>query len=327
MSKKNPPWNLDRIDQRNLPYDKSFHTKADLKNGKGVNVYVLDGGIRTTHTDFGGRAVPTLETFEGFLKECDPADSTCALDIRGHGTHCAGIVAGTKYGVAKDAKVYAVKVLGDDGRGSLSSIEMGMDWLIGNAKKPAVASMSLGLTGIFPSMREAVDAMTNSGVTVVVSAGNKAIDACKHTPGHIPNALTVGSTTRLDRRSGFSNFGACLNIFAPGSDIESAGVDSDTQVTTKSGTSMACPLVAGAVALLLARSPEKTPSQLMAELQNHSTPGKVKNAGENSPNKLLFVEDEQTTTTETIRFCVIDIGALNWHLICFPEKQWWMFWK
>lgn len=285
----NAPWGLDRVDGRTLPLDKGYEPKADMKEGRGVHVYVLDTGVRTTHTDFGGRAVPTLETFSGKQKVCGPTDTYCANDMNGHGTHCAGSVAGTKYGVAKQAQVHAVKVLGDNGKGGLTTIQLALDWVMGKAQKPAVVSMSLGGPGRSSTLEKAVDYVTSSGVIVVVAAGNEEDNACDYTPAHIASAVTVAATANTDDRSGFSNYGSCIDIFAPGSNILSAAPTSDTAATPMSGTSMACPHVAGASALLLARNPSKTPQQITAELLQHATADAVKDERGGSPNKLLFV--------------------------------------
>lgn len=293
----NPPsYGLDRVDERDLPLDNGYEPRGDFKAGEGVHVYVLDTGIRTTHADFGGRAVPTLETFGRRVKECTSSDTSCAIDRNGHGTHCAGTVAGTKYGVAKKAKVHALKVLSDQGGGSTTTIVRAMDWLASKAEKPAVASMSLGGPGKSPTEEGAIDRLTQSGITVVVAAGNERDDACDYSPAHVASAITVGSATSRDDRSGFSNFGACVDMFAPGSAIKSAGINSDTDEETQSGTSMACPHVAGAVALLLGQSPNKKPKQLTAELLQHSTLHTLHDV-QGSPNKLLYVGSEGDVPT------------------------------
>jgi len=294
----NPPsWGLDRVDHRVLPLDQSFEPKVDMKGGEGVHVYVLDTGVKTTHNDFGGRAVPTLETFSMRPKECGPTEHTCADDKNGHGTHCAGTVAGTKYGVAKKAIVHAVKVLSDNGAGSTATIELGLDFLINKGKKPAVASLSLGGPGRSTSSQRAINAVTASGITVVVAAGNENDDACDYSPAHVPSAVTVGSTTQQDYRSDFSNYGSCVDLFAPGSSITSAWYRNNRDNKAISGTSMACPHVSGAAALLLARSPSKTPQQLTEELIQHTTPDSVHDAKDGSPNKLLFVGNEGDAPT------------------------------
>jgi len=289
----NAPWGLDRIDERDLPLDSAFDAKGE---GAGVHVYVLDTGIRTSHDDFGGRAIPTVETFGDRNKVCNPSDRNCAKDRNGHGTHCAGTVAGAKFGVAKKAKVHAVKVLGDRGGGSTRTVLAGIDHVIKRGAKPSVISMSLGGPGKSPSSEKVVNDATSKGITVVVAAGNENSDACNYSPAHIASAVTVGSTTSRDMRSGFSNFGSCLDLFAPGSSIKSAGVRSDGAEATLSGTSMACPHVSGAIALLLAQNPRKTPQQLTAELLQHATPNKIRGA-KGSANELLFAGKEGDVPT------------------------------
>jgi len=298
---KNPPWGLDRIDQRDGPANNGFEADASLKDGEGVHVYVFDTGIRATHTDFGGRAIPALESFRKRAVECAPTDSNCADDKHGHGTHCAGTVAGKKYGVAKKAKVYAVKVLSDGGRGSTAGIAKAYDWVIRKANRPAVVSMSLGSHGRSRAHRDGVNKVTESGIIVVVAAGNENTDACEKSPAHVHTALTVGATTIRDHRAAFSNWGPCVDIFAPGKGILSAGHRSDTGAAKFSGTSMACPHVSGAAALILARSPNKTPQQITAELQQSATQGKVQDSKVNSPHNLLLFVGKKATATPKVR--------------------------
>merc|ERR1711972_591611 len=187
----------------------------------------------------------------GDPKECN-GDLSCAGDRQGHGTHCAGTAAGETFGVAPTAAVGSVKVLSDQGSGSWSWSYYALDWLATNPTRPAIASMSLGGSGTQQAMRDAVDGATNAGVVVVVAGGNSNSDACRFSPAFVPSAITVGSTTSRDARSSFSNYGSCTNIWAPGSDVKSAGHRSDTATATFSGTSMACPHVSGGAALVLA---------------------------------------------------------------------------
>merc|ERR1719203_2661442 len=185
--------------------------------GEGVSVFVLDTGVRATHQDFGGRAIPTLDLSNGSVVECNGALS-CAADTRGHGTHCAGSAAGTTYGVAPGATVRSVKVHPSSGWGHFGSTIAALDWMATSSIRPAVASISL--QGSFQAaLTPAVDAATRAGVSVVVAAGNTGSDACNSSPSHVPSAITVGSTDSQDRKSSFSNWGRCVNIWAPGSSI------------------------------------------------------------------------------------------------------------
>merc|ERR1719362_215354 len=197
---------------------------ARVRTGAGTTIFVLDTGVRSSHNDFGGRAASALDMSSGRLRECNGA-ANCAGDAQGHGTHCAGTAAGASFGVAPKAAVRSVKVLSDQGSGSWSWSYEALDWLAaGTAKnvRPAVASMSLGGPGSQEAMREAVDAAVNSGVVVVVAGGNSNSDACNFSPAFIPSAITVGSTTSQDKRSSFSNYGSCTDIWAPGSSVLSA---------------------------------------------------------------------------------------------------------
>eukprot|EP00931_Biecheleriopsis_adriatica_P085613 TRINITY_DN602_c0_g1_i2.p1 TRINITY_DN602_c0_g1~~TRINITY_DN602_c0_g1_i2.p1 ORF type:complete len:1203 (+),score=241.33 TRINITY_DN602_c0_g1_i2:74-3682(+) len=257
------PWGLDRIDDEK-GLDNSYDTFPS-RAGAGVNVYVLDTGVRVTHAEFEGRAKPAYDVFEG-SGPCSETDTSCAADRQGHGTHCAGTVAGKTYGVAKKANIYAAKVLNDQGGGSYTGIIKVMDWVTNNGKRPAVMSMSLGGPGTSRSLQRAVDSAKAAGVTVVVAAGNDNQDACGFSPAFVPNAITVGSMTNQDQKSSFSNYGTCLDIWAPGSDVKSAWKGSDSETNTISGTSMACPHVAGAVALLLAENPEMSVEDVTKQL-------------------------------------------------------------
>merc|ERR1740129_2155785 len=198
-----------------------------MVSGSGSTVFVIDTGVRLTHQEFGGRAVAALDMSSGSPVECT-GDASCARDVDGHGTHCAGSAAGETFGVAPNAAVRSIKVLSDQGSGSWSWSYYALDWLAVNPTRPAVASMSLGGSGNQQAMADAVDVAVNAGVTVVVAGGNSNSDACNFSPAFVPSAITVGSTTSLDARSSFSNYGPCTDIWAPGSSVYSVGIASDT---------------------------------------------------------------------------------------------------
>jgi len=258
------------------------------RSGAGATVFVLDTGVRSSHREFNGRAAGVLDLTIGDPLEC-AGDLSCAGDVQGHGTHCAGTAAGETYGVAPGAAVKAVKVLSDQGSGSWSWSYYALDWLATSAVRPAVASMSLGGQGTQQAMADAVDAAVNGGVTVVVAGGNSNSDACGFSPAFVPSAITVGSTTSRDARSSFSNYGACTNIWAPGSDILSAGVRSDTATATLSGTSMACPHVSGGAALLLSANPTMKASAVLQELLDNAAMNRISGLRSGDTNALLYV--------------------------------------
>ncbi|MGB2336162.1 MAG: S8 family serine peptidase [Alcanivorax sp.] len=283
----NTTWGLDRVDQPALPLDSSFQYPDN--GGRDVNIYVVDTGVRTTHQEFTGRVLPgrNFVSSGGFLfgGSVNPDDYE---DCNGHGTHVAGTAAGSTYGVAKQANVVPVRVLNCYGSGSTSAVIAGIDWVAGNHQKPAVANLSLGgftSTALDTAVANAVDA----GVTMVVAAGNDNANACNGSPNRVPEALTVGATTRQDQRSSFSNFGACVDLFAPGSDITSAWYQSDTQTASLNGTSMAAPHAAGAAALYLGANPSATPGAVNVALVDDTVTGAISNAGNQSPNRLLQI--------------------------------------
>ncbi|MEH0819758.1 MULTISPECIES: S8 family peptidase [unclassified Micromonospora] len=267
-------WGLDRIDQRNLPLNSTFTYPNTASN---VRAYIIDTGIRTTHSDFGGRATWGTNTVD-----------TNNTDCNGHGTHVAGTVGGTKYGVAKSVRLVAVKVLNCSGSGTTAGVISGVNWVTSNAVKPAVANMSLG-GGASTTLDNAVANSINSGITYALAAGNSSANACNSSPARVGAAITVGATTSTDARASYSNYGSCVDIFAPGSSITSAWRTSDTSTNTISGTSMASPHVAGAAALVLSANTSYTPAQVASYLTSNATTGKVTSPGSGSPNRLLFV--------------------------------------
>ena len=265
-------WGLDRIDQRDLPLNNTYTYN---QTGQNVHAYVIDTGIRATHQEFGGRVSGT-----GFTAINDGGGTN---DCNGHGTHVSGTVGGATYGVAKSVTLHAVRVLGCNGSGPTSGVIAGVDWVTQNHVKPAVANMSLG-GGISSALDTAIANSINAGVTYAVAAGNSNTNACNGSPARVASALTVGSTTSSDARSSFSNFGT----FAPGSSITSAWYTSNTATNTISGTSMATPHVAGAVALYLQANPGASPSAAASALLGGTTANKVTNPGSGSPNRLLY---------------------------------------
>ncbi|MFF4171337.1 S8 family serine peptidase [Streptomyces sp. NPDC001744] len=282
-----PSWGLDRIDQKALPLNQNY-TYPDA-GGQGVTAYVIDTGVRISHGDFGGRAANGYDAID---------NDNVAQDGHGHGTHVAGTVAGSSYGVAKKAKVVGVRVLDNSGSGTTEQVVAGIDWVTKNAVKPAVANMSLG-GGVDSVLDEAVRTSIASGITYAVAAGNDGANASNYSPARVAEAITVGATTSSDARASYSNYGSILDLFAPGSSITSAWNSGDSATNTISGTSMASPHVAGAAALYLAANPTATPAQVSAALAAAATPNVVTNPGSGSPNKLLYVGDGGTTPPPT----------------------------
>ena len=273
-------WGLDRIDQASLPLSTTF---SYLNTGLGVRAYIVDTGIRLTHADIAGRATTGYDAVT--------AGGT-ANDCNGHGTHVAGTVGGTTYGVAKAVSLVAVRVLDCNGSGTNAGVIAGVDWVANNAILPAVANMSLG-GGANTTLDNAVKAAVARGITFVVAAGNGNIfgiaqNACNYSPARVPEAITVGATTNADKKASYSNYGTCLDIFAPGSSITSSWHTNDTATNTISGTSMAAPHVAGVSALYLQGNPAASPATVTGALTAGATLNKVTSAGTGSPNRLLF---------------------------------------
>jgi subtilisin family serine protease len=276
-TQSNAPWGLDRVDQTSLPLSGTY-TYPDSA-GSGVTVYVIDTGVRITHSQISGRASYGYDAVDG---------DTTASDGNGHGTHVATTVAGTTYGVAKKAKIVAVRVLNNSGSGTTAGVIAGIDWVTKNHSGPSVANMSLG-GGASTALDTAVRNSIASGVTYAVAAGNSSTTASSSSPARVSEAITVGATTSTDAKASYSNYGSVLDIFAPGSSITAGWYTSDTATNTISGTSMATPHVAGAAAVYLANHTSSTPAQVASALVNGATTGKVTSAGTGSPNRLLKI--------------------------------------
>ena len=274
-TQSSPTWGLDRVDERSLPLDRVYRYNA---TGSGVTAYIVDTGIRASHNEFGGRVVGGVTAID---------DGRGADDCNGHGTHVAGTVGGSRYGVAKGVSLFAVRVLGCRGEGSNSGVIAGVDWITSNHSKPAVVNMSLG-GGASRALDDAINNSIRAGVSYAVAAGNENQNACNVSPARVDAAMTVGATTRSDRRSSFSNFGSCVDLFAPGSDITSAWYTGNRSTNTISGTSMASPHVAGAIALVLEDNPNASPGAVFNYLRDTASTNKLSSIGSGSPNRLLY---------------------------------------
>lgn len=295
-----PPWGLDRIDQRDVLRDSRYSYN---ETGAGVFAYIIDTGILPTHSDFGGRVGAGFTAI---------SDSYGSSDCHGHGSHVAGTVGGSTYGVAKAVSLIPVRVLSCSGSGATSGVIGGIDWVIAHHESgvPAVANMSLG-GGASVSLNAAVTRGIDDGVVFVVAAGNNNLPACNYSPASVPNAITVGATGSNDARASFSNFGSCVDMFAPGVSILSVALTSSSSSRTMSGTSMAAPHVAGAAALWLQIDPDATPAQIAQRMLSVATPDKVTNPGSESPNLLLYARSTFDTPAPTAPSVPTSLSAVG----------------
>ena len=281
-----PTWGLDRIDQRPTAGDGTYSYDT---TGSGVTAYIVDTGTRLTHSQFGTRAISGPD----FVDNDDDAS-----DCHGHGTHVSGTVGGSTYGAAKGVSLVGVRVLDCDGSGSTAGVIAGIDWATLNHSGPSVLNMSLG-GGAFQPLDDAVAAATAAGVTVVVAAGNSDEDACDFSPARAPSAITVGATDFADTRAWFSDWGSCVDLFAPGVDVLSASNASDTATETMDGTSMASPHVTGIVARYLEAHPGDSPGQVTSAVLAAATPGVVADP-KGSPNLLAYVDPPAAVPGKTV---------------------------
>ncbi|EJD6088459.1 S8 family peptidase [Acinetobacter baumannii] len=273
-TQSNPDWGLDRIDQKALPLNSAY---SYLQTGSGTTAYIVDTGILSSHQEFSGRVL------SGYTAISDGNGTT---DCNGHGTHVAGTVGGTTYGVAKNVNLVPIRILGCDGSGASSNVIAGLDWILKNGKKPAVVNMSLG-GATSSSLDSAVENLYNNGYVMVVAAGNSNTDACTSSPARVSKAITVAATDNTDTRASYSNYGSCVDIFAPGSQINSSWIGNNTATKILNGTSMATPHVAGVVAEMLQSTPTASPQTISTNLLNQASSNVVKNPS-GSPNRLLY---------------------------------------
>ncbi|WP_026360023.1 S8 family peptidase [Amycolatopsis nigrescens] len=273
---ENPPsWGLDRVDQKDLPLDKGYTYAGKAEN---VTAYVIDTGVRATHESFAGR----VSGGKDFIDNDDDAN-----DENGHGTHVAGTIGGTEYGLAKGVKIVPVRVLDAQGSGTTEQVVAGIDWVAENASGPSVANMSLG-GGADDALDQSVQGAIAKGVTFGIAAGNESSDAGETSPARVKEAITVAASDDADKQADFSNFGEVVDLYAPGVDITSAWGTGDDATDTISGTSMATPHVVGAAALYLAANPDAKPDAVAKALTDSATPDKIENASPGTPNKLLY---------------------------------------
>lgn len=277
-TQNNATWGLDRVDQRSVPLNTAYNY---AETGSGVNVYVIDSGILPTHVEFGGRATADFDAI---------ADGQNGIDCHGHGTHVAGTVGGANYGIAKNVRLHGVRVVGCNGTGTVATLVAGIDWVTANRVSPAVVNMSLSSGSISDLLDYVVTNSVASGITYVIAAGNASTDACQISPARIPSAITVGAVDISDRMASFSNFGSCVDIFAPGVGITSAWDWSNTATNISSGTSMSTPHVTGTAALYLETHQNASPVQVTNAILGDGTSGLVQGIDTASPNLMVFTD-------------------------------------
>ena len=289
-------WGLDRIDQTALPLNAQYQYTG---TGAGIKAFIIDTGIRPDHSEFTGRLQAGYTAV---------ADGNGTTDCNGHGTHVAGTVGGTTWGVAKSVALIPVRVLDCAGSGSYSGVIAGVDWVAASALRPAVANMSLG-GGASSAVNAAVAGAVSKGVVMVVAAGNNNRNACQFSPASEPSAITVGATTSSDSRASYSNYGSCVDIFAPGSSITSAWNTASNAINTISGTSMASPHVAGVAALALQANPGVTPQVVASILSANATPNVISSVGSGSPNLLVYSLATAAPAQPAVQ--TVAVGALS----------------
>lgn len=280
----NAVWGLDRIDSRSgLDSKYTYYT-----SGSGVHAYIVDTGVKANHREFSGRIGNGYSTISGGTDDCN-----------GHGTHVAGTIAGSTYGVAKKATIHPVRVLGCEGSGSTSGVISGIEWVANNAQFPAVANMSLGGSKL-QSINDAVAKAIKKGIVFVVAAGNSSSDACNDSPASTPEAITVAASDKNDVSATFTSHGRCVDVYAPGVSITSAGISGDSSTATMSGTSMASPHTAGTVALLLSQSPNASPTTIASQLINNATRGVITSVPSGTPNLFIYTNPKADTPSDPI---------------------------